>query len=106
MRDKFGKDGLEVLGVLLDDPKDKVLRADGEKYLAKAKPNFANVYLDAPPEVWQKKLRFDSYPGVYVFNRNNEYVKKLPLLDEKGDVKEEVDYDVVENVVVGLMPKK
>ena len=105
MQDKYGKDGLVVLGVLLDDPKDKTLRADGMKYLAKAKPTFENVYLDVPVEVWQKKLRLDGYPGVYVFNRDNYHVKKLPLLDDKGEEKEAVDYDVVEKAVTDLMKK-
>jgi len=105
MHDKYGKDGLVILGVLLDDPKDKTLRADGLKYLAKVKPPFENLYLDAPPEVWQKKLRIDGYPGVYVFDRDNRHVKKLPVLDEKGEEKEPVDYDVVEKAVADLMKK-
>jgi hypothetical protein len=105
MHEKYGSDGLVVLGVLLDDPTDDRLRADGLKYLGKVKPPFENVYLDAPPEVWQKKLRLTGYPGVYVFNRDNHHVKKLPVLDDKGEEKEEVDYDVVEKVVANLMKK-
>jgi len=105
MQQKYGKDGLVVLGVLLDDPKDATLRADGLKYLDKVKPPFENVYLDAKMEEWQKKLRINGYPGVYVFNRDNHHVKKLPVLDDKGEEKEEVDYDVIDRVVANLMKK-
>lgn len=105
MQDKYGKQGLVVLGVLLDDPRDDTIRAAGLKYLDRVKPSFENVYLDARPEVWQKKLRFENYPGVFVFNRDNQYVKKLPLLNEKGEEVEEVDYDVVEKTVTDLLKK-
>ena len=37
MHDKYGKDGLVVYSVLLDDPKDAGLRATGDKYLAKVR---------------------------------------------------------------------
>ncbi len=106
MHNKYSKDGLVVLGVLLDDPKDAALLASGKKYLAKQKPPFPNVILDAPLEVWQKKLRFDVYPGVYVFDRENRIAKKLPVNDEKGEEKEPVDYDVVEKTVTDLLRKK
>jgi hypothetical protein len=105
MQDKYKKEGVVVLGVLLDDPKDAKLRADGLKYLGKVKPTFENIYLDAPPEVWTKKLRLEGYPGIFVFNRENQYVKKLPVLDDKGDEKEAVDYEVVEKTVTGLLKK-
>jgi hypothetical protein len=105
MHDKYSKDGLVVTGVLLDDPKDARMRADGLKYLGKQKPSFENLYLDEKEELWKAKLRIDGFPGVYVFNRDNRYVKKLPVLDDKGETKEEVDYDVVEKVVADLLKK-
>jgi hypothetical protein len=105
MQDKYAKDGLVVVGVLLDDPQDQGTRAAGLKYLDKVKPPFENAYLDAKPEVWQKKLRLDTFPGVFIFNRDNQYVKKLPVVNEKGEEVEEVDYDVVEKTVADLLKK-
>lgn len=106
MHDKYSKDGLVVLGVLVgEDLKDAKTRASGVKYLEKQKVGFETLYLDEPEDVWQKKLRINGYPGIYVFNRDNQFVKKLPVLDEKGDPTEEVEYDVVEKAVTNLMKK-
>ena len=105
MHEKYGKDGLVVYSVLLDDPKDAGLRATGDKYLAKIKVPFPIVYLDMPPAEWSKKLRLNAYPGAFVFNRANKYVKKMPETNDKGD-QDEVDYDVIEKIVQSLLKEK
>ncbi len=106
LHEKYAKDGLVILGVLLDDRKDTALLSSGQKYLDRVKPPFEMVFMDFPTvEFWQKKLGFYGYPGVYVFNRENQYVKKLPVVDDKGKELEEVDYDVIEQTVAELMKK-
>src|SRR5262245_21986118 len=106
MHNKYAKDGLEILTVLLDDPRDGSLRADTVKYLAKRNPPFKTVYLDEKKDFWEKKLRVYLFPRIYVFNREGFHVKNLPVLDEKGHEKEEVDYDVIDKAVANLMTKK
>jgi hypothetical protein len=104
MHDKYGKDGLVVYSVVLDDPKDAANRKVGQNYLAKVKVPFPVVYLDLPPAEWSKRLRLDSYPGVFVFNADNKYVQKQPVVNAKGET-EDVDYDRIEAAVRSLLKK-
>lgn len=107
MHSKYAKDGLEILGVTVDDPADAKTRDKVVAFLRdKVKAPFANVNLDtAKTPDWDKKVRTNGVPCVFVFNRDNQYVKQLPLLDAKGDEKEEMDYDAVEKAVAELMKK-
>jgi hypothetical protein len=109
MLNKYGKDGLAVIGVTLDDPKDAQARARAAKFLEKQKVPFRNVALDAPPEKRPAPLQFitkSGVPGVFVFNRDNRHVKKLPVLDAKDEPVEEVKEDVIEKVVAEQIKKK
>jgi hypothetical protein len=109
MLDKYGKDGLVVIGVTLDGPKETKARESAAAYLDKQKVPFRNVALDVPPEKLPANLAFivkSGVPGAFVFNRDNRYVKKLPLLDAKDEPIEEMDYDVVEKVVAEQIKKK
>jgi hypothetical protein len=111
MQDKHGKDGLVVLTVMLDDPKDVKVRASAEKYLATKlfkdrAPPFRTLNLDANPDKLPPTLNFSGFPGAFVFNRDNRYVKKLPLLDAKGEPIEEFDYDKIDRAVTEALQKK
>jgi hypothetical protein len=84
MHDKYGKDGLVILTVTLDDPKDATARASVERYLgrtlAKGKKElpFRTLNLDVDPTKLPPTVNFGGgSPGVFVFNRENRYVKKL-----------------------------
>ena len=102
MHDKYGKDGLVVYSVLIDDPKDAVIRATGDNYLAKVKVPFPLVYLDMPRAELEKKLRINGSPGIFIFNRANKYVKKLPETNDKGE-EEEIEHDVIEKTIQSLL---
>jgi hypothetical protein len=107
MHSKYAKDGLEILGVTVDDPSDAKTREKVVAFLRdKLKVPFANVNLDVTKSPdWDKKLKANGVPCVFVFNRDNQYTLKLPLLDDKGDEKEEMNYDAVEKAVADLMKK-
>lgn len=106
MHDRFAKDGFEVVAVNVDDPRDQKTRDNVVRFLTeRLKARFVTLNLDPKSADWEKKLRTNGVPCVFVFNRANLYVKKLPLLDDKGEEKEEVDYDVIEQFVVDLMKK-
>lgn len=107
MHSKYAKDGLEIVSVTVDDPDDAKTRANVVKFLHnKLKAPFLTVNLDPKSADWAKKLNVLGVPALYVFNRDNQYVKKLPLLDDKGEEKEELDYDVAEKAVAALINKK
>lgn len=106
MHSKYGKDGLDVLGVTVDDPADAKTRDRAVAFLRdKVKATFPNVNLDPKSADWEKKLKTNGVPCVYVFNRDNQFVMKLPVLNDKGEEKEEVNYDAVEAAVANLMKK-
>jgi hypothetical protein len=106
MLGKYGKNGLVVLGVTLDDPKDAKALAAVRAYLEKNKVPFRNVALDVPPDKLPSTLRFNGVPGVFVFNRDGRYVKKLPVLDARGEPVEDFDYAAVDKAVADQFPPR
>jgi hypothetical protein len=101
MQKAHQKDGLVVLTVATDDPKDKKTLASTVTLLDKLDAPFRSVVLDLQKKEWTKKFRMPdgSWPGVFVFNREGKYVLKLPTYDKDDAIKEEVDYDKVEKAV-------
>jgi thiol-disulfide isomerase/thioredoxin len=88
MQRQYGKDGLVVVSVCVDDltetpeAKDEAL-----KFLRSQNATFTNVLLDEKPEVWQEKLRFDAVPCVYLFDRQGKWrqfkgEEEYPKLDK------------------------
>lgn len=74
MQKKHAKDGLVVMSVSIDDLKDDPAVKDRiVRFLTKVDARFLNVLLDEPEEVWSKKLRLESVPGVYVFDRRGKW---------------------------------
>jgi hypothetical protein len=109
MLDKYGKDGLAVIGVTLDDPKDAKARANAAAFLEKRKVPFRNFALDVPQDKRPVPLDFINQagvPGVFIFNRDNRYVKKLPVLDAKGEPVEQVTDQVIDKTVVEQIKNK
>ncbi len=106
LQDKYGKDGLVVLSVTLDDPHSVEMRGEAIGCLERHKPSFRSFALDLPPDKHPATLQFGGVPGVFVFNRENRYVTKLPVLDAKGNTIEEFDYAAVEKVVAEQIQKK
>src|SRR5579859_7646665 len=103
MHRKYAGKDFVAISVNLDDPNDAKARAKVQKFLEKQKATFTNVMLDAKPEVWQEKLKIDGPPCIYVFDRDNRFVKKLPVLSDKPSETEAADYSIVEPIVAKLM---
>jgi hypothetical protein len=111
MHKKYARDGFVALAVSIDPIRGKDGKVDPkvlggvETFLNEQKPPFPNFILDAREEEWQKKLGVYGPPCIYVFNRDNHFVLKLPVLDKDGEPVEVVDYDVIEKTVAELMKK-
>jgi hypothetical protein len=108
MHKKYAKDGLVAVSVALDDTKDEnfpKVRERIQKFLDKQGAEFPNLILAAPSEEWTRNLKIDGPPAVFVFNRENRWVKRLPLVDDKGRLIEDVNYATVEKVVQELLKK-
>ena len=107
MHEKYGKNGLVILTVTVDDPKDAAARAAVEKFLAKKSYPFRTMNLDGDQEKLPTLDFGGGVPGVFVFDRDNRYVKKLPLYDrDRKETVEEFDYDLIEKAVAGALQKK
>jgi thiol-disulfide isomerase/thioredoxin len=106
LHQKYAKKGFAAVSVSVDKPDDAKARASAEEFLRKQNATFANWLLTSKPEEWQKKLKIDSIPAVFVFDRQNRLVKKLPVRGDKGEVKEEVRYADIEKLVVDLLKRK
>ena len=100
MQKKYGDKGLVAISVSLDDVKDQESRTRAVEFLEKVKANdVINLLLDEEAEVWQAKFKIDGPPVVYVFDRDNRIVLKMPV----GDTA--VDYAVIEQKVQELLKK-
>ena len=75
---KYAKDGLTMISVSLDslegtregEVKDKVLG-----FLKKHGATFPNLILDEDSDLWEKKLRFNNIPNMYVFSRQGKWTQ-------------------------------
>ncbi len=105
LQEKYGKDGLVVLSVALDDPHNAETRNAALGCLERNKPPFRSFALDLVPEKHPATLQFNGVPGVFVFNRDNRYVLKLPALDARGNTIEDFDYAAIEKVVAEQLKK-
>src|SRR5947207_501898 len=98
MRKKYGKDGLVVVTVSLDDPKDPEARARVLEFLEQVKAaDLIHLNLDAPLEVWRTKFKIDSPPALFIFDRENHLAHREPVGEN------EVDHEAVEKKVRELL---
>ncbi len=87
MQKKYGDRELAVLTVTVDDPRDAAVRKKVETYLGGLKPPFRTVNLAGYDVDRMPTLYFGGgVPGVFVFNRDNRYVLKLPLYRGETEV--------------------
>jgi hypothetical protein len=75
MHDKHAKDGLVVIAVSVDPPKEKDLVAQANKFLNELKPPFLRLHLDEPDDLFEKKLGFTIPPCYFVFDRRGKWVR-------------------------------
>ena len=99
MHRKYAADGFLMISVSLDEPKESTKKAKVLKFLEAQKADFPNLILSDSAEVWQKNLKIDGPPCIYVFNRAGQWEKKY---DDKIDqhLKE------IEGLVRDLLKKK
>ena len=112
MQQKYAKEGLVILAVTMDGDTDKAERA---KYLAKTKtflatkikPPFPAYDLDFDRDKPPATLTWaDGNPRVFVFNRDNQYSLRLPVVDKSREVVKAVENAEVEKAVVEALKTK
>ncbi len=98
MHRKYGKDGLIVVSVSFDDPADKEARAELEAFLKKKDATFANLILENNADEMYKVLDIPGPPCLYLFNRENRFVKKMVGADK-------IDFTAVGTEIAKLLKK-
>jgi hypothetical protein len=97
MQKKYAKDGVVAVSVSLDNPNEEGVQEKVRKYLVSQKASFTNLILDENVEVWQKKLKIEGPPCIFVFDKDGKIAKKF----DSGE-----GYDEVEKLVADLLKKK
>jgi hypothetical protein len=97
MQKKYAKDGVVAVSVSLDNPNEEGVQEKVRKYLVSQKATFTNLILDEKLEVWQKKLKIEGPPCIFVFDKDGKIAKKF----DSGE-----GYDEVEKLVADLLKKK
>jgi hypothetical protein len=97
MQQTYGKDGLVALSVHVG-PLDAMEKGTYLKILRDKKvTNLKTVVLNEKEDVWKKKLDFESFPAVFVFNREGKWNRF------RSDDKEYSDTEVMLNAVDRLV---
>ena len=95
MHKKYGNKDFVALSVSLDDPSDKEIRGEVDAFLTKKQATMTNLISEGKQEEWYQNLHIEAVPCVYLFNRENHFVKKL--------VGEKVDYKAIDAEVSKLL---
>ena len=96
MHRKYEKEGLVVLAACFDSPADKEARADIEAFLKKKGAAFPNLILENDADEMYKTLDIPGPPCLYLFNRDNRFVKKMVGADQ-------IDFQVVDTEIARLL---
>jgi thiol-disulfide isomerase/thioredoxin len=102
MHRKYGKKGLAVVSLSLDDPSDKKAVAEAEKFLKDKKAVFTNVLLDENFGEGFEKLDIGAIPAVFLFGPDGKEVKRFTMDDPNN----QFTYDEVEKAVAALLGGK
>jgi hypothetical protein len=112
MHEKYGKDGLVVLTVTMDEATEDTQeeraqhRKSVETFLTKAKLPFRTYNLDFDPKKPPPTLAFTSgVPRVFVFNRDNQYLLRLPVVDKDREVVTDVTEAAIEKAIAEAVKK-
>jgi hypothetical protein len=93
MHKRYAKDGLEVMAVSLDDPRDPSAREAAVGFLRTARAGFPTYVLTGGMNARPPEFAFQSIPCVFVFDRAGNPPRKFDGGFDFGDVERVVrDY--------------
>ncbi len=102
MHKKYGKKGLAVVSLSLDNPANAKAVAEAEKFLKEKKAVFTNVLLDEEFPEGFDKLDIGAIPAVFLFGPDGKEVKRFTMDDPNN----QFTYDEVEKAVAALLGEK
>jgi thiol-disulfide isomerase/thioredoxin len=102
MHHRFGKKGLAVVSLSLDDPTNKSAVAEAEKFLKQSNSVVTNVLLDEESGEGFEKLKINAIPAVFIYGPDGKEVKRFTMDDPNN----QFTYDEVEKAVAALLDGK
>jgi peroxiredoxin len=99
MHRKYGKDGVVVISVSVDQPETK---PEVLEFLKKQKATMLNYWLDDPEQTWFDKWNIGGTPAAFVFDQQGRRVKKFT----SDDPDQPYTAQDVEDLVKKLVDKK
>jgi thiol-disulfide isomerase/thioredoxin len=69
LHQRHAREGLAAMSVSLDVPDDPAAEAAAKAFLVRQRATFTNLLLAETPAVWQPKLKTNSVPCVFLFDR-------------------------------------
>jgi thiol-disulfide isomerase/thioredoxin len=73
---KYGKDGLAVVSVSIDDVTDPDVRERVKIFLRQQGADCKNLLLAEKPETWIQKLHMNSVPSMFLFDREGRLINR------------------------------
>jgi thiol-disulfide isomerase/thioredoxin len=73
---KYAKDGLAVVSVSVDDVTDPDVRERVKSFLQQQGASCRNLLLAEKPEVWIAKLKMNSVPSMFLFDRDGRLINR------------------------------
>jgi hypothetical protein len=102
MNQKYGKKGLQVISLSLDDTTDAKAVEAAKKFLADKKATFLNVLLDEEFGVGFEKLNINAIPAVFLYGPDGKELQRFTM----DDVNNQFTYQQVEEKVAALLGQK
>lgn len=86
LHERYAKDGLAVISVNLDDPRDKGRRKEALNFLKEQKAFFTNLAPDERQDLrmWAEQLKIDGIPVTDVYDREGKGAKRIEGLDTEA----------------------
>lgn len=102
MHEKYGKKGLAVISLSLDDPDDKTALTSAETFLKEKKAVFPNYYIDESVGEGFDKLDISAIPAVFLFGPDGKEIRRFTMDDPDN----QFTYDDVEKAVETVLAGK
>lgn len=101
MHEKYGKQGLAVCSLSLDDPADAKAYQEALTFLKEKKAGFTNFLMNEDADTAFEKLGISVVPAVFIFGPDGKEVKRFTL----DDPDDQFTYEQVETEIKALLAK-
>lgn len=102
MYKKYGKDGLNVVSLSMDDATDPASVKEAKEFLESQGATFTNVLLDAEAGEGFEKLAVNAIPAVFLYSPEGKEIRRFTM----DDVDNQFTYEQVDQVVGLLLAGK